>query len=106
MSAADAEALETAFASLGPVRRRRFFGGQGFRCGKTQFALLMKGTLFLRCDAGMADELAAAGSEPFRYGTRRGEVEVRAYWSSPVEAGEDPDVLLAWARRALMAARR
>lgn len=63
----------------------------------------MKGTLYLRCDARLATELGRRGSEPFRYATRRGEVRVGAYWTAPPEALEDPEALLAWARRALAA---
>lgn len=95
------EDLAEILAALGPVRRVRFFGGEGFSAKGRQFAMVMKGTLYLRCDTAMATELEASGAAPFRYRTRRGEVEVRAYWTAPPEAVEDPEVLLAWARRAL-----
>ena len=97
--------LEAAWAGLGPVRRARFFGGEGFGLHGRQFAMLLKGTLYLRCDSALAAELEAAGSEPFRYRTRRGPVTVGAYWSAPAGALDDPEALLAWARKALAAAR-
>lgn len=105
MSAAFLEEVEAMLVPLGPIRRARFFGGHALTCSGAQFAMLMKGALYLRTDAALAGEMAAFGSRPFSYATRRGEVTVPAYHTVPEAWLEDPDKLLSWARRALASAR-
>ncbi|HTL98533.1 MAG TPA: TfoX/Sxy family protein [Holophagaceae bacterium] len=100
-----AAALEDLLAPLGPIRRARFFGGQGLRCGGSQFAMLMKGRLYLRADGALAARLRALGSEPFTYQTRRGPVTVGAYHEVPVDLLDDPEALRELAALALAAAR-
>lgn len=101
----DAEAIRDLFASLGPVRIRRMFGGQGIYCGERMFALEAGGEIFLKTDAETAEAFRAAGSRPFSYA--RGEtVTVMSYWRLPDAACDDPDEAARWARLAVEAAMR
>ena len=96
--------VEDLLAPLGPVRRARFFGGTGWKLDGAQFAMAMKGALYLRTDERLAARLRALGSEPFAYLTRRGPVTVHAYHSVPGDLLDDPEALLELAASALIAA--
>jgi DNA transformation protein len=100
-----AAAVEDLLAPLGPIRRGRFFGGEGWKRDGAQFAMVMKGTLYLRTDAALAARLRALGSEPFSYLTRRGPVTVNAYHAVPGDLIEDPEALLELAALAIAASR-
>lgn len=100
-----AAAMEDLLAPLGPLRRRRFFGGQSLNRGGAQFAMVMKGRLYLRADGALAARLKALGSEPFTYLTRRGPVTVNAYQAVPGDLLDDPGTLLELAASALDAAK-
>lgn len=58
------------FAPLGAVRAARLFGGHGLKLDGVQFAMIIRGVLYLRVDAALAQELAALGSYPFAYRTK------------------------------------
>lgn len=93
-------------APLGPVTARRFFGGTGLVLDGGQFAMVMGETLYLKTDGQNRPRFVAAGSRPFSYRTRKGEVTVEAYFALPGEVLDDEDELLSWARDAVAAARR
>lgn len=89
------------FSGLGPVTTRRMFGGAGVYLDDAMFALVADDTLYLRTDAGLAEALAAEGSEPFTYGAKETRLP---YWRLPDAALDDPDEALGWALRALVPA--
>lgn len=101
----DADAIRDALSAFGPVELRRMFGGQGvFRDG-LMFALEADGTLYLKADDMDAAAFREAGCEKFQY--RKGDRDVAmGYWSAPLAALEDPDIMGQWARRAHACARR
>lgn len=90
---------------LGPVQVGRLFSGHGFKLDGVQFAMIIRGTLYLRADAALGGELAALGSQPFRYQTKQRTVTVGSYHAVPPDQLDDSDIVVAWARRALLAAR-
>jgi DNA transformation protein len=92
------------FAPLGGVRAGRLFSGHGFKLGGLQFAMIIRGVLYLRVDAALAQELAALGAQPFAYRTKLRSVTVRSYYAVPEDRLDDAETLLAWARRAVAAA--
>jgi DNA transformation protein and related proteins len=100
----DPEAIRDLFSSLGPIRIRRMFGGQGIYLGDLMFALEADGELYLKADAAL-DAFRAAGSRPFTY-ERRGRTARMNYWRLPDAAVDDPDEAARWGRLALDAARR
>lgn len=101
----DADAIRDAFSAFGPVQLRRMFGGHGvFRDG-LMFALEADGTLFLKADEADAQAFRDAGCTQFAY--HKGDRDVAmSYWSAPLAALEDPDIMAEWARRAHATARR
>ena len=68
------------------------------------FALIASDTLYIKADSATLDEFAAAGSRPFTYRGKQRPVEM-SYWQAPMDAMEDPEALLPWARRGIEAAR-
>ena len=98
-------AVTDMLAPLGSINWTRFFGGYALKSADVQFAMAMKGTLYLRADAKLAAELAGKGSLPFAYETKRGRVSVDTYYSIPEDWLDDADVLAGWAARSIAAAR-
>ena len=88
-------------APIGPLAAGRFFGGHAFKSGGVQFAMIMGNTLYLRVDDTSRADFEARGSQPFSYGTKKRRVRVETYYAAPEELLDEPDEMLAWARRSL-----
>jgi DNA transformation protein and related proteins len=88
---------------LGGVTHRKMFGGVGLRRHDLFFALIAEDTLYLKVDDANRADFEAAGCEPFR---PFGGDQPMSYWSVPLDALEDPDVLAHWAHKGLAAALR
>jgi DNA transformation protein len=101
----DSEAIRDLFASLGPVRTRRMFGGQGVYAGEVMFALEADGELYLKVDDRTLPAFRSAGSRPFVY-ERDGRTTQMSYWRLPDRALDDPDEAARWGRLAMEAATR
>ena len=102
----DREAVEDFFAPFGHVAVRRMFSGQGVYIEDACFALVLRGTIWLKADASTRAQFAEAGCQPFSYETKTRAVTVDAFWSLPDEAIDDEDALRRWCTVALEAARR
>lgn len=88
---------------LGGITHARMFGGVGLRRHGAFFGLIADDSLYLKVDAASRPEFEAAGCEPFRpFGGDR----PMSYWTVPLDALEDPDLLAGWAMKALAAAER
>jgi len=85
----DAEAIHDIFRSLGPIRIRRMFGGQGVYRGEVMFALEAGGELYLKTDAETVPVFEALNSRPFTYEAKDGRTTVMSYWLMPESATED-----------------
>jgi DNA transformation protein len=96
------------FAGLGAVTIKRMFGGAGVYAEGLMFGLIADDVIYLKADDALKGELGAAGSGPFvwmpRKGPRAGEIVEMSYWRLPDSALDDPDIALAWARKALAVA--
>ena len=102
----DRDFLIDLFADFGPVTIRRMFSGFGISADGTNFALALRGGLYLRADAETISRFEAEGSKPFQYQTRTKTVTVASYWQLPERLYDDPEELTGWARAALAAAER
>lgn len=80
-------------APLGAARARRMFGGSGLYVGDLFVGLIACDRLYLKADAGSADQFAAAGSEPFVY-AGNGKSVTMGYWSAPDQALDSPALML------------
>ena len=102
----DRDFLIDLFADFGPVTIRRMFSGFGISADGTNFALALRGGLYLRADDHTIPRFEAEGSKPFQYQTRAKTVTVGSYWQLPERLYDDPEELTGWARAALAAAQR
>lgn len=91
---------------LGPVMIRRMFGGAGIFCDGVMFALVADDVLYLKADDDTRASFEAERCAPFSYATTGGRNTIMSYWRTPERLFDEPDELVAWARRALGAARR
>ncbi len=81
------------------------FGGWGLYHGRTFFALVMDGRLYLKTDEANRAEFDARKLEPFTF-EKGGEAVVAGYRAAPEEALEDPHAMARWAKGAYAAALR
>ena len=102
----DRDFLIDLFADFGPVTLRRMFSGFGISADGTNFALALRGGLYLRADEQTIPQFEREGSKPFQYQTRAKTVTVASYWHLPERLYDDPAELAGWARAALAAAER
>jgi DNA transformation protein len=102
----DRDFLIELFAHFGPVTVRRMFSGFGISADGTNFALALRGGLYLRADQQTISQFESEGSKPFSYQTRAKTVTVASYWQLPERLYDDPEELAGWARAALGAAER
>src|SRR6202051_472882 len=102
----DRDFLIDLFADFGPVTIRRMFSGFGISADGTNFALALRGGLYLRADDQTIPQFEAEGSKPFQYQTRAKTVTVNSYWQLPERLYDDPQELTGWARADLSAAPR
>lgn len=90
-------------APLAPFTDGKFFGGHAMKYQGIQFAMIMGNTLYFRVNADTRPDYERRGCQPFSYSTKKGLVEVRKFYSLPEELLEQPEELLVWARRAILA---
>ena len=102
----DRDFLIDLFADFGPVTIRRMFSGFGISADGTNFALALRGGLYLRADEQTIPRFEAEGSKPFSYQTRAKTVTVASYWQLPERLYDDPEELTDWAKASLAAAQR
>jgi DNA transformation protein len=102
----DRDFLIDLFAGFGPVTIRRMFSGFGISADGFNFALALRGGLYLRADEGSIPRFEAEGAKPFQYQTRTKTVTVGSYWQLPERLYDDPEELTDWARAALASAQR
>jgi DNA transformation protein and related proteins len=104
----DRDFLIDLFVDFGPVTIRRMFSGFGISADGTNFALALRGGLYLRADDQTIPHFEAEGSGPFQYQQRKTAktVTVNSYWQLPARLFDDSEELAAWARAALAAAQR
>jgi len=102
----DRDFLIDLFAGFGPVTIRRMFSGFGISVDGINFALALRGGLYLRADEQTIPRFEAERSKPFSYQTRAKTVTVGSYWTLPERLYDDPEEMTEWARASLAAAQR
>lgn len=93
------------FEGLGPLRIKRMFGGLGVWADEVMFALVDQDVIYIKVDDALREDLRAEGSIAWTYSRRDGWIQETSYWRLPETALDDPEEAVAWARRALAAAR-
>jgi DNA transformation protein len=86
--------------ALPDVRAKAMFGAHGIYSGEKFFGILDEGRLFFKTDAVSQADYTARGMGPFTY-EARGKVLMIAYHEVPPDVLEQPQELVAWARKAI-----
>jgi DNA transformation protein and related proteins len=86
-------------AHVGPVERKRFFGGWSLHLHGRQFAWVIRDELYFSAEGKVREALIEAGSTPFSYDKADRTVIVAKYQSAPSACLDDPDNLCAWVER-------
>lgn len=100
------DAIEDVFSPFGRVSVRRMFSGHGVYVDDACFALVLRGTIWLKADASTKARFVEAGCQPFSYATGKRAVTVDSFWSLPESALDDGDELRVWCAEALGTARK
>jgi DNA transformation protein and related proteins len=96
--------LLEALHPLGTITARAMFGGHGFYCNGTFFAIVASNALYLKADDETRPEFERLGLLPFRPFPDK--TEVMQYYQAPPEIFEDTDALHHWAGGAVKAGLR
>lgn len=106
VSAAERAFVLELFEELGGLSVRAMMGGLAVYSEGRIFALVHSdGRIYVKAAGGLAEDLAAEGSEQFSYMRAGAPRPTRmGYWTLPDAALDDPDAACDWARRSIAAA--
>ena len=102
----DRDFLIELFAGFGPVAIRRMFSGFCVSADGINFALVLRGAVYLRADAQSIPHFEAEGCGPFRYEAKGKVRTIGSYWQLPERLYDEADEVTEWARTAYAAAER
>ena len=102
-SASFSDMLVEVLAPIGRVSVRRMFGGGGVFCEGVMLALVAEDVLYLKGDEELAAFFESEGCERFTYAAKSRTVSL-PYWRMPDRLLDEPDEMVAWARRSLTVA--
>ena len=102
----DREFLSELFAGFGPVTIRRMFSGFGVSADGINFALVLRGAIYLRADEDSIPRFEAEGSQCFQYEMKGKLRMIASYWRLPERLYDEQDEVTEWARTAHAAAIR
>jgi len=102
--ATDAHRFDDLFIEFGPIRLRRFFGGDGIYAGDIMIGMVFNNdTIYFKTDAETRKAFDAEKSRPFTF--YKGKELITTTWLSlPDRLYDEPDELAQWARAALKVA--
>jgi DNA transformation protein len=90
----------------GRASARAMFGGHGIYVDGMIVGIVDDDVLYLKTDTETRAAFVARDLVPFRYATKKGDVEITSYYRPPDEALESPAEMREWLRLALAAALR
>lgn len=100
----DPHRFDDLFSAFGPIRLRRFFGGEGIYAGDVMIGMIFNGdTIYFKTDAETRKAFDAENSKPFTF--YKGKELITTTWLSlPDRLYDEPDELAEWARQARIVA--
>ncbi len=99
----DPHRFDDLFAEFGPIRLRRFFGGEGIYAGAVMIGMVFNDIVYFKTDDETRRAFAAEKTKPFSF-HKGGELVVTSWFALPDRLYDDPDELARWARDALAVA--
>jgi DNA transformation protein len=95
------------FAEFGPIRLRRFFGGEGIYADDVMIGMVFSDIIYFKTDEETRTAFVAEKTKPFSFLKRStGETVVTTWFALPDRLYDEPDELARWARAALGVARK
>ena len=91
---------------LGAITIKPFFGGLEVKYGEVQFAWVLSDVLYFKVDDGNRADYEEADVGPFMYERDGREIMIRKLYEVPAFLFDEPDEMLAWARKAIEAEMR
>ncbi|HEX3808942.1 MAG TPA: TfoX/Sxy family protein [Rhizomicrobium sp.] len=93
------------FSAFGPIRVRRFFGGEGIYAGDVMIGMVFSDVIYFKTDEETRKAFLAETCKPFSFLKRgTGETVVTTWFALPDRLYDEPDELAVWARVALKVA--
>ena len=103
----DPRRFDDLFCEFGPIRIRRFFGGEGIVADDVMIGMVFSDVIYFKTDEETRKGFVAEKTKPFSFPKRStGETIVTTWFALPDRLYDDPEELAAWARAALAVARR
>lgn len=88
------------------ISTRPLFGAVALSRDDCVFAMIWRGSLYLKVDNKSRQEFESARSHPLSYVNKGKDMTLRSYWEVPADVLEDSEKLRAWAERAYQSAKR
>lgn len=103
----DPHRFDDLFTEFGPIRLKRFFGGEGIVTGNdVMIGMVFSDVIYFKTDEETRRVFVAEKSKPFSFLKRStGETIVTGWYALPDRLYDDPEELARWARAALAVAR-
>ena len=99
---ADAHRFDDLFQAFGPIRLRRFFGGEGIYAGDIMIGAVFDDHIFFKTDARTRVLYLAENCKPFSFFKQsKGEMVVTTWYAVPERLYDAPEEFSDWARAAL-----
>jgi len=101
----DPHRYDDLFAEFGPIRLKRFFGGEGICAGETMIGMVFSDIVYFKTDLETRKPFLAEKCKPFTFQKRStGETVITGWYALPDRLYDDPEELAQWARAALAVA--
>jgi DNA transformation protein len=101
----DPHRFDDLFSEFGPIRLRRFFGGEGIYAGAVMVGMVFGDTVYFKTDEETREAFIAEMCKPFSFVKHKsGETVVTTWFALPDRLYDEPDELADWARAALRVA--
>jgi DNA transformation protein len=95
----DPHRFDDLFSEFGPIKLRRFFGGEGIYAGDVMIGMIFDDIVYFKTDEATRKDFAAHKTEAFSFHKGK-ELIVTTWFAIPDGLYDDPDDLARWARDA------
>jgi DNA transformation protein len=103
---ADPHRFDDLFSEFGPIKLRRFFGGEGIVADDVMIGMVFDDIIYFHTNEKTRAAFVAEGCKPFTFLKRSKNEMIATHWYAlPERLYDDPEELAAWARIALEAMR-
>ena len=95
----DPHRYDDLFSEFGPIKLRRFFGGEGIYADDLMIGMIFDDIVYFKTDEVTRKAFAVEKTKPFSF-HKGEELIVTTWFSLPDRLYDDPDELVGWTRAA------